>query len=66
MRLYRERSNSKRYGREACEALERPAIAVISKYKSRAREQGDVLMRVWLTYKQETQRPADIPSQQQG
>ncbi|GBC71924.1 hypothetical protein HRbin02_01713 [Candidatus Calditenuaceae archaeon HR02] len=66
MRLYRERSNSKRYGREACEALERPAIAVISKYKSRAREQGDVLMRVWLVFRGETWRPADVAAQQQG
>ncbi|GBC70678.1 hypothetical protein HRbin02_00446 [Candidatus Calditenuaceae archaeon HR02] len=66
LKLYRERSNSKRYGREARKALVRLTIAVISKYKSRAREKGDVLMGVWLMFRGATQRPAGIPAQQQG
>ncbi|GBC70920.1 hypothetical protein HRbin02_00693 [Candidatus Calditenuaceae archaeon HR02] len=66
LKLFRRRLYDMRYGHEAREASVRLTIAVICRNKPRAREQEDVRMRIWLTYKQETQRPADIPAQQQG
>ncbi|GBC71856.1 hypothetical protein HRbin02_01645 [Candidatus Calditenuaceae archaeon HR02] len=44
----------------------RLTMAVIGRYKLRARYQDNVLMRVWLMFRRETRRPAGIPAQQQG
>ncbi|GBC71569.1 hypothetical protein HRbin02_01354 [Candidatus Calditenuaceae archaeon HR02] len=64
--LYRERSNNKRYSRGVRGVLVRLTIAVIGRNRSRAIEQEEVLKRIWLMFRRETQRPADIPAQQQG
>ncbi|GBC71060.1 hypothetical protein HRbin02_00838 [Candidatus Calditenuaceae archaeon HR02] len=64
LRLYRRRLYDMRYGHEARKALERLTMSIIARNNPRAREQEDVLMRIWLTIRGETQRPAGIEAQQ--
>ncbi|GBC71582.1 hypothetical protein HRbin02_01367 [Candidatus Calditenuaceae archaeon HR02] len=65
VRLYHRRSKNQRYSHQIRHALVRLTMALIEGIP-KARKQEGVLMKIWLTYKQETQRPAGIPAQQQG
>ncbi|MEM0349301.1 MAG: hypothetical protein QXD24_03875 [Candidatus Caldarchaeum sp.] len=66
LRLYRKRSKNQTYNHETRHALTRLTMAT-TRNTPNAHKQEDILMKIWLTIRQETQeRLAGIPAQQQG
>ncbi|GBC69920.1 hypothetical protein HRbin01_01626 [archaeon HR01] len=64
--LYRKRSRNEKYSHTTRQALNRLTISLMNS-EPRALDEEEVLMRIWLTFRRETQeRLAGIPVQQQG